>query len=104
MPGSGVLKSTFTMLSVLGERINASEPLRSPWSWKETRHITAVKNCKKCIRIQIICETVFMQMEQEAWEELYLGNKLKTFFVLWFLYVILKKQSKTKQIYSILRN
>lgn len=56
------------------------------------------------IRIQIICETVFMQMEQEAWEELYLGNKLKTFFVLWFLYVILKKQSKTKQIYSILRN
>lgn len=44
MLGSGALKSTFTMLSVLGERINASEPLRSPWSWKETRHITAVKS------------------------------------------------------------
>lgn len=64
------------MLSVLGERINASEPLRSPWSWKETRHITAVKNQDKMyIRIQIICETVFMQIAQEAWKELYLGNK-----------------------------
>lgn len=69
--GSGVLKSTFTILSVLGERINASEPLRSPWSWKETRHITAVNTQgKMCIRIQVICETVFMQMAQEALEEL----------------------------------
>lgn len=76
MLGSGVLKSTFTMLSVLGERINASEPLRSPWSWKETRHITAVKTEDKMhIRIQIIFEIVFVQMAKEAWEELYLGNK-----------------------------
>lgn len=36
MDGRGVLKSTFTMLSVLGERMKASDPRRSPCRERET--------------------------------------------------------------------